>query len=89
MEIKVQKLSKDVLEKLGVSVWPVWEKDVSKFKWHYDDTEECYILEGEVAVETEDGKTVSFGKGDFVTFPRNLSCTWDIKKKVRKHYNFR
>lgn len=89
MEIKVQKLKADELKKIGVSGWPIWEKEVSQFPWSYDSIEECYFLEGEVTVETEDGKAVSFGKGDFVTFPKGLSCTWNIKKPVKKHYNFR
>jgi uncharacterized protein len=38
-------------------------------------------------VETKDGK-VEFGDGDFVAFPTGLSCVWDIKEPVRKHYNF-
>ncbi len=87
MNIKVEKLTKDEIEKRGIHSWPVWEKDVSRFDWYYDSTEECLILEGEVTVETEEG-SVSFGTGDFVTFPRGLSCVWDIKEKVRKHYNF-
>ena len=89
MEIKVQKLNEDDLKKKGVFGWPVWTKEVSRFDWHYDSVEECYLLEGEVVVETEDGERVSFGKGDFVTFPKGLSCAWDIKSPVRKHYNFR
>ncbi len=89
MEIKVQKLNQEQLKKIGVFAWPIWEKDVSRFPWSYDSVEECYFLEGKVTVETEDGKNVSFGKGDFVSLPKGLSCTWDIKKPVRKHYNFR
>lgn len=89
MEIKVKKLSQDELRKLGVFGWPVWSKEVSKFPWEYDSVEECYFLEGDVTVETEDGRSVSFGKGDFVSFPKGLSCTWNIKKPVKKHYNFR
>jgi uncharacterized protein len=89
MEIGVQKLTKDQLDKMGVFAWPVWEKEVSKFNWHYDGIEECYFLEGEVTVETKEGKSASFSKGDFVTFPSGLSCTWIIKKPVRKHYNFK
>lgn len=88
MEIKVQRLTPVQLKQMGVFAWPIWTKEVSKFDWSYDSIEECYFLEGEVTVRTEDGKVVSFGKGDFVTFPRGLSCTWDIKKPVRKHYNF-
>lgn len=89
MEVKVQRLTPEQLKKLGVFGWPIWEKEVSRFAWSYDSTEECYFLEGEVSVEAKDRKTVSFGKGDFVTFPKGLSCTWNIKKPVRKHYNFR
>jgi uncharacterized cupin superfamily protein len=89
MEIKVQKFSQEQLVKLGVFDWPIWEKEVSRFPWSYDSIEECYFLEGDVIVETQDGKQVRFGKGDFVIFPKGLSCIWDIKKAVRKHYNFR
>lgn len=89
MEIKVQKLSQEQLKKMGVFAWPIWEKEASKFLWSYDSIEECYFLEGEVTVETKDGKVVSFGKGDFVSFPKGLECTWNIKVPVKKHYNFR
>ncbi len=65
----------------------------ARFAFHgsgsYDSTEECYLLEGKVVVESEDGKKTEFGKGDFVTFPKGLSCVWDIKEPVRKHYNFK
>lgn len=89
MDIQIKKPNQDELEKMGVSSWPIWTKEVSRFDWSYGDTEECYILEGKVTVETKDGKKVDFGKGDFVTFPKGLSCTWDIKQPVRKHYNFK
>lgn len=88
MDIKVQKLSKNELDKKGVFRWPIWEKEASEFDWSYDEIEECYFLQGKVSVKTEDGKVVNFGKGDFVTFPKGLSCTWNIKEPVRKHYNF-
>jgi len=88
MEIKVQKLSDSELKKIGVYSWPIWTKEISRFDWSYDSVEECLFLEGEVSVKTKDGKDVSFGKGDFVTFPKGLSCTWIIKKAVKKHYNF-
>jgi uncharacterized cupin superfamily protein len=89
MKIDIQKPDKQDLEKRGVLSWPIWEKEVSRFDWHYDSIEECYLLEGRVVVETEDGGKVEFGKGDLVTFPRGLSCVWDIKEPVRKHYHLR
>ena len=88
MNIKVEKLTPEELESRNVFSWPVWEKEVSRFNWHYDTEEQCYLLEGKVVVESEDGREkVEFGKGDFVTFPSSLSCVWDIKEPVKKHYN--
>jgi uncharacterized cupin superfamily protein len=89
MEIEVQKPTEEELERKDVSSWPIWEKEISKFDWHYDATEECYLLEGRVVVEKEDGEKVEFGKGDFVTFQEGLSCVWDVKEPVKKHYNFK
>jgi uncharacterized cupin superfamily protein len=76
------------LEKRGVGTWPIWEKEVSEFPWHYDETETCYLLEGDVTVTTEGGKPVRFGKGDLVTFPAGMSCVWTVHQPVRKHYKF-
>jgi uncharacterized cupin superfamily protein len=89
MNISVEKkVSQNRLDELGVSGWPIWEKEVSKFPWFYDSKEVCYILEGEVEVMEDDGSSVQFGAGDLVTFSQGLSCTWNIKKPVRKHYRF-
>ncbi len=89
MKIKIEKPDAEELQKRKTFTWPVWEKEVSRFDWHYDSTEECFLLEGSVVVETPDGGKVEFGKGDFVTFPKGLSCTWEVKQPVRKHYNFK
>lgn len=89
MTIKVEKPTKASLKEKGVFAWPIWEKEISRFDWHYDTIEECYLLEGSVTVETPDGATVTFGKGDYVTFPKDLSCTWDISAPVKKHYRFK
>ncbi len=88
MDIEINKPDENEIQKRGISSWPIWEKEVSRFDWHYDSTEECYLLEGKVIVETPEGNA-EFGKGDFVTFKEGLSCTWDIKQPVKKHYNFR
>jgi len=85
--IKVERLSRDELERRGVFSWPIWTKEVSRFDWFYDETEQCYFLEGEVVVDAA-GSPVEIGAGDFVTFPRGLACVWDVRKPVRKHYRF-
>ncbi len=85
---KVEKLSKEELEKMGVFNWPIWEKEVSKFDWSYSTTEKCYIIKGKVEIIEDNGEKVEFGAGDFVTFPAGLKCVWNIKEDVKKHYNF-
>ncbi|MGD8371765.1 MAG: cupin domain-containing protein, partial [Syntrophobacterales bacterium] len=80
--------SEDLLENLGVSSWPIWTKEVSEFPWQYDAEETCYLLEGDVIVTPEGGDPVEIKKGDLVTFPKGMSCTWKIRKDVRKHYKF-
>ena len=93
--IKVERLTDDKLKSLGVFFWPIWTKEPSTFDWHYDEQERCYFLEGEVTVTPKDDAVGATGqspvhivKGDFVTFPKGLGCTWHVKKAVRKHYKF-
>ena len=69
-------------------LWSVWECDPSTFDWHYDETESCYLLNGEVTVTPEGGEPVHFGAGDFVVFPKGMSCVWQIHQAVKKHYQF-
>lgn len=74
------------LKNLGVFDWPIWTKEVSEFPWTYDEEETCYFLDGDVVVTPHGGKPVEIKKGDLVTFPAGMSCTWKIRKDVRKHY---
>jgi len=76
------------LQELGVHQWPIWTKEVSTFPWTYDSEETCYFLEGEVLVTPDGGAPVHMGAGDLVTFPAGMSCTWEIRQAVRKHYLF-
>jgi hypothetical protein len=76
------------LAELGVTSWGIWTKEASVFPWTYDEREMCYFLEGDVLVTPAGGAPVRVAKGDLVTFPAGLSCTWDIRVPVRKHYRF-
>ena len=88
-EIKVLKNPEQkMLDALGVNNWGVWEKEVSEFPWTYDAEETCYFLQGEVIVTPEDGEPVAMGKGDMVTFPAGMSCRWEVKQAVKKHFIF-
>ena len=89
MQITIEKPDAAKLALLGVDNWPIWTKEVSRFPWDYSSQEIAYILEGEVTVTPKDGgEPVSFSAGDLVTFPAGLSCVWDVKKALRKHYQF-
>jgi uncharacterized cupin superfamily protein len=88
-EIEVERNPSDGrLDELGVRDWPIWTKEVSTFPWSYDSAETCYFLEGDVLVTPDDGEPVRVGKGDLVTFPAGLSCKWEVRGPVKKHYSF-
>ena len=76
------------LRDLGVLEWPVWNKEESTFPWTYDGAETCYFLEGDVIITPQGGEPVQVGKGDLVTFPDGMTCTWEVRKPVRKHFTF-
>lgn len=88
-EIKVvRQVERSKLEKMGVFDWPVWGKEISTFDWYYDSRETSYFLAGDVVVTPKGGAPVQIGKGDLVTFPAGMSCTWQIRSAVKKHYSF-
>ena len=88
-EIKIERNpSEHRLEELNVRSWPIWSKEESEFPWEYDTEEVCYVLEGHVVVTPDGGEPVEIEVGDLVTFPRGMSCTWNITKAIRKHYHF-
>lgn len=76
------------LEVLGVEHWPVWKKEPGSFPWTYSQTETCYILRGRFSVTPDGGAAMHFSRGDLITFPAGLSCTWAITEAVEKHYDF-
>lgn len=87
--MKKKKPTEQELNKLKVKSWGIWEKEESIFDWTYDDTETCYILDGEVEVtDSSTGEKLVFRKGDLVQFPKGLNCVWNVKKPVRKHYTY-
>lgn len=85
MDIFVRKATDEEIVKMKSH--PTWSCEVSEFDWHYDSEEHCLLLEGEVTVE-HDGKTTSFGAGDYVVLPQGMDCVWKVSKAVKKHYFF-
>jgi len=88
-EIEVERAaSASRIAEVGCRNWPIWTKEISVFPWTYDEDETCLFLEGDVIVTPDGGTAVRVGQGDLVTFPAGMSCTWDVKSPVRKHYRF-
>ena len=86
MKIIVRKPTDNEIEVMKSK--PVWTCKPSEFNWHYDSEETCLVLEGEVTVKFG-SENVSFAAGDLVVFPKGLSCVWQVKKAVKKHYMFK
>lgn len=76
------------LRELGVEDWPTWGTGVARFPWTYDEQETCYVLEGEVVVTPDGGAPVTVKAGDLAVFPAGMSCVWDVRAPIRKHYRF-
>lgn len=86
-KVIIKKLNDTEKKEMGIDSWPIWEKEVSKFSWTYSEDEQCYIIDGKFSVEA-DGENYDIVPGDFVVFKKGLSCVWNIKESVKKHYNF-
>ena len=76
------------LEVMGVYDWPIWRKEASRFAWTYQQQETCYILRGRFSVTPDGGESQHFQRGDLITFPQGMQCTWEITEDVEKHYDF-
>ncbi|MDT4329957.1 cupin domain-containing protein [Methylomonas sp. MED-D] len=80
--------SEERLQELGVSEWPIWEKEVSKFTIDFDETETAYVLDGEILVTPTGGEAVRIVPGDLVIFQAGLDSHWEVVKPLRKHYHY-
>ena len=85
--IVIKQLSDVEIDNMGILNWPIWTCEVSEFPWQYDVEESCLILDGEVYVAAG-SDTVQIKEGDFIIFPKGLSCVWKVTKPIRKHYQF-
>ncbi|MBN1597102.1 MAG: cupin domain-containing protein [Bacteroidales bacterium] len=84
--MKVWKPTNDEIQ--STNNWNTWGKEASEFPWSYEETETCYILEGEAYVADNKDNKIKFGKGDMVRFFRGTDCVWTITKDLKKRYKF-
>jgi len=86
-QIKFEEATEEKLKELNIDSWNSWGCEVSAFDWEYPDDEQAYVLEGKVIVKTAEGD-VEVKKGDLVTFPKGMRCTWNVLEPIRKVYRF-
>ena len=86
MKISVDNYSEEELQEEGVFEWPVRKLDEEKIDWYYEETELCYIVEGEAVIITE-FEPVTVHAGDFITCPKGLECVWDVESEIKMHYS--
>ena len=86
--VVVKNPSQEQLQKLGVSGWDIWEKEVSRFPINFSSTECAYVLEGEILVTPKGGEPVRIVAGDLVAFHGGLDSQWEVIQPLRKHYSY-
>lgn len=86
-KIQVKPMNLEDAKKLGIDTWSEWSCEASTFDWYYDESETCYVLEGDVIVTTTDEK-VHIKENMLATFPKGLECTWEVRRPLKKLYTF-
>jgi uncharacterized cupin superfamily protein len=64
----------------------IWECTPGKVRIDYTEWEFCHLIEGEVVLTNESGRSWRLGKGDGLIIPPGFKGTWETVKFVRKHY---
>lgn len=72
-------------EKKEMMTMPTWSSEIDTFDWVYDLEETSLIIKGEVEVRHKGGNVV-LKEGDYVIFPKGLSCVWSVRRPIKKHY---
>lgn len=67
----------------------LWSCTAARFRWEFSWDEFVHILEGEVTIREEGGKTHTLKAGDFAHFPRGLKTEWHVPNFVRKFFTLR
>ena len=74
-------------EGYGVGIMGVGKYLPGKIIKSEDIEKKANLPSGEIEVKTNE-EIVNIRPGDFVIFPKGLSCTWTVSKPVRKYYSF-
>lgn len=67
----------------------LWSCTAGSFRWEFGWDEFVYVLEGEVTITEEDGKSYTLQPGDTAHFPLGLKTRWNVPKFVKKVFTLR
>lgn len=85
----IRAADEETISKLGCRSWGTWGCEPSTFPWTYADDEVCLVLEGDFTVTSDNGgDAMDVQAGDVAYFPKGMSCTWEVRKAVNKHFVF-
>jgi len=63
-----------------------WGSSVGRWRVSYSEHEFCHLLEGRVALTSEDGRRWEFAAGDAWVIPAGFTGTWETLEPARKRY---
>lgn len=86
-KIITKKMTIEEVKELGIDNWSQWECEPKTFDWNYNEKETAYVFEGDVIV-TAEGESTHITDGMLVTFPKGMSCVWEVRKTIKKVYTF-
>ncbi|CAN8072960.1 unnamed protein product [Agarophyton chilense] len=85
----IKNADEKTIDKLGCRSWDTWGCEPSTFPWTYSDDEVCLVMNGDFTVIPDDGsEKMDVKAGDIAYFPKNMSCTWEVREAVHKHFTF-
>jgi uncharacterized cupin superfamily protein len=67
----------------------LWSCTAGRFRWIFSWDEFIHVLEGEVIIQEEGGKSHTLKVGDFAHFPLGLKTEWHVPSFVRKFFTLR
>jgi hypothetical protein len=67
----------------------LWSCSAGKFNWTFGWDEFVHVLEGEVTITEEGGKTYTLRAGDCAHFPLGLKTEWHVPNFVKKVFTLR
>jgi len=85
LEKDPQAKGKDIFTSENKFFVGIWEANISKFNYTYEEDEVCYILKGKAIVKKKNRK-IELNPGDLVFFEKGESVVWQILSKLRKIY---